>query len=76
VGRAISIRDGKTSTETVREVSFDQRIGGTTEGTREYLIVDSSGSVQIPREMLNELAIRRRMQAAVEHGKVTLESGD
>jgi hypothetical protein len=60
----------------VREVSFDQRIGGMASGTREYLIVDSSGSVQIPREMLNELAIRRRMQAAVEHGKVTLESGD
>ena len=76
VGRAISIRDGKTSTETVREVSFDQRIGGTGTGTREYLIVDSSGSVQIPRPMLEELAIRRRMQAAVEDGKVTLESGD
>ncbi len=76
VGRAIAIRDGKTSAETVQEVSFDQRIGGEAAGTREYLIVDSSGAVQIPRHMLDQLEVERRMRASMEDGKVTLESGD
>ncbi len=76
VGRAIAIRDGKTSTETVREVSFNKQIGGDAQGTREYLIVDSGGSVQIPRDMLDQLDVSRRVRASVQGGKVTLESGD
>ncbi len=76
VGRAITIRDGKTSTETTRKISFQRRVGGQTTDTEEFLIVDSSGSVQIPRDMLEQLDINRRVRVAVNEGKVTLESGE
>lgn len=75
VGRAIAIRDGKTSTETLRRVSFEKRIGGQAEDVEEFLLVDSSGSVQIPRNILDKLAIGRRVRVAETDGKVTLESG-
>jgi ABC-type lipoprotein export system ATPase subunit len=76
VGRAITIRDGKTSTETTRAVSFERSIGGEANEIEEYLLVDSSGSIQIPREILNELSIKRRVRIGVSDGRVTLESGE
>ena len=76
VGRAVAIRDGKTSTETTRLVEFSRKIGGESTATEEFLLVDSSGSVQIPREILDQLAINRRVKVGVEDGKVTLESGE
>ena len=76
VGRAVAIKDGKTSTETTREVSFERRLGGEGSSTEEFLLIDSSGSVQIPREMLDELNIGRRARVNIKDGRVTLESGD
>ena len=76
VGRAITIRDGKTSTETTRTISFQRRVGGQASDTEEFLIVDSTGAVQIPRDMLDQLDINRRVRVAVNEGKVTLESGE
>ena len=76
VGRAVTIRDGKTSTETTRKISFQRRVGGSASDTEEFLIVDSTGAVQIPRDMLDQLDINRRVRVAVNEGKVTLESGE
>ena len=76
VGRAIAIKDGKTSTETTREVSFERKLGGDASNTEEFLLIDSAGSVQIPREILDELSIGRRVRVDMKDGKVTLESGD
>ena len=76
VGRAITIRDGRTSTETTRKVSFERRVGGEATDTEEFLIVDSAGNVQIPREMLEQLSIDRRVRASVRSGRVTLESDE
>ncbi|MEK9676327.1 MAG: ABC transporter ATP-binding protein [Chloroflexota bacterium] len=76
VGRAVAIKDGKTSTETTREVSFEKKLGGETSDTEEFLLIDSSGSVQIPRELLDELKIGRRVRVDQKDGRVTLESGD
>ena len=75
VGRAVAIRDGKTSTETLRRVTFERRIGGDADDVEEFLIVDSTGSVQIPRKMIENLAIGRRVRVSSESGKVTLEPG-
>ena len=76
VGRTIAIKDGKTSTETTREVSFERKLGGDASDTEEFLLIDSAGSVQIPREILDELSIGRRVRVDMKDGKVTLESGD
>jgi ABC-type lipoprotein export system ATPase subunit len=76
VGRAVAIKDGKTSTETTREVSVECKLGGKTDDTEEFLLIDSAGSVQLPREILEEMHIERRVRVDVKDGKVTLESGD
>ena len=57
VGRVVLVRDGKTSTEIRRRVSY-QRITGDAEADaalEEFTLVDGAGRVQIPREMLEEL---------------------
>ena len=76
VGRAITIRDGRTSTETTRKVSYERRVGGQATDTEEFLIVDSAGNVQIPRDILDELQIQRRVRVALDRGRVTLESDE
>ena len=75
VGRAISIHDGKMSSEAMRRVSFERRIGGRAEALDEYVLMDSGGSVQIPREVLEGLSLGRRLKLNVEDGKVILEKG-
>ena len=75
VGRAISIRDGKMSSEAVRRVSFERRIGGRAEPLDEYVLLDSGGSVQLPRQVLEELSMGQRLKLNVEDGKVILERG-
>jgi ABC-type lipoprotein export system ATPase subunit len=77
VGRAIAIRDGRTSTETARVVSFGPKsLEPKDEPVEEFLLVDASGSVQIPREILDQLSIGRRVKVEVREGRVTLESGE
>ena len=76
VGRAVAIKDGKTSTETTREVSFERRLGGEASEMEEFVLIDSAGSVQIPREMLEELNIGRRARVNMKDGRVTLESSE
>jgi ABC-type lipoprotein export system ATPase subunit len=76
VERAIAIKDGKTSTETTREVSYERKLNGETANTEEFLLIDTAGSVQIPRDVLNKLSIERKVRVDIKDGKVTLESGD
>ena len=74
VGRVVMIRDGKMSTEIRRRVTF-QRVSGsanTDQPLEEFILVDASGRVQIPREYLEDLRIRDRARVEVENGAVTL----
>ena len=74
VGRVVMIRDGKTSAEIRRRVTF-QRIGGaadTEQQLEEFILVDGSGRVQIPREFLDQLRIKSRARMVLEDGKVTI----
>ena len=80
VGRVVMIRDGKMSTEIRRKVTF-QRVSGspTDEPLEEFILVDGSGRVQIPREYLEELKIRDKARLVVRDGHVALmpeEHGD
>ncbi len=73
VDRVVAIRDGKISTETVRQVSQIEQVikGGeqhSDSGTppvenveyHEYVVLDSAGRLQIPRDFLEELGIGKR----------------
>ena len=74
VGRVVMIRDGKMSTEIRRAVTF-QRISGDADAQQpleEFVLVDGSGRVQIPREFLERLKITERARVHLEDGRVTL----
>ena len=60
VSRTVSIRDGRTSTETLRRT---ERGEGGDESTvsREYTTIDRSGRLQLPPEFTEPLSIRERV---------------
>ncbi len=70
VDRVVSIRDGKTSTETVRQAgtgAADTSAKGEAESTRpseatyeEYVVLDGAGRLQVPRDYLEEWGIGTR----------------
>jgi ABC-type lipoprotein export system ATPase subunit len=73
VDRVVAIRDGRTSTETIRRVSQLERVmvgdrqpeetepGGEEEVYHEYIVLDSAGRLQVPREYLEQLDIGDRV---------------
>ncbi len=61
VRRTIAIRDGKTSSETIRHAATDEQ-GQTTLHAREYATLDRAGRVQLPREIIRRLGMRRRVE--------------
>ncbi len=65
VRRTISIRDGKTSSETIRHAATDER-GTTTLHAREYTTMDRAGRVQLPRAMTKRLGMRSRVEVQEE----------
>lgn len=74
VGRVVMIRDGKMATEVRRRVTF-QRLSGAVETDQpleEFILVDGSGRVQIPRDIIDRLKIGERARIDTENGKVTL----
>ena len=78
VGRVVMIRDGKTSAEIRRKVSF-QRITGEADSQQpleQFILVDGSGRMQIPREFLDQLKIKNRAKVVLDEGRVTIIPGD
>ena len=61
VQRTVAIRDGRTSTETIRHDATDEA-GNATRNAVEYAMVDRAGRVQLPREMTQPLGIQRRVR--------------
>ncbi len=69
VGRTVSIRDGRTSTETVR------RTERTDEGehrviAEEFAVLDRAGRLQLPRAHVETLALRDRVRLRLEEDHV------
>jgi putative ABC transport system ATP-binding protein len=76
VDRVIAIRDGKISTETIRQVNPAELAvaGSHPSGEQlpdlkkevvtyhEYVVLDSAGRLQVPREILEDLGIGKRAQ--------------
>ena len=76
VDRVVAIRDGKISTETIRQANpIEGLLGGESIGLsnreqvtyQEYVVLDTAGRLQIPKDVLEEMGFNRRAQ---------LETGD
>ncbi len=74
VGRVILIRDGRMSAELRRKTTHQDTTDGEVEDQQleEFVLVDASGRVQIPREFLERLNISDRARVSLEEGRVTL----
>jgi ABC-type lipoprotein export system ATPase subunit len=69
VGRTVSIRDGRTSTETVR------RMEQTDEGDHrvvheEFAVLDRAGRLQLPRAHVEALGLERRVRLRLEEDHI------
>ena len=68
VDRVVAIRDGRTSMEIFRRV---EQTGGVTHVVHdEYVLVDSAGRLQVPREFLDRLSISERAKLFLGEGRV------
>jgi putative ABC transport system ATP-binding protein len=61
VRRTVAIRDGRTSSETIRRAATDEH-GRTEVAAREYAVLDRAGRIQFPRQMIERLRMRDRVQ--------------
>jgi ABC-type glutathione transport system ATPase component len=61
VHRTVAIRDGRTSSETLRHDVADET-GATRRHAVEYAVLDRAGRVQLPRDMVEELGMRDRVR--------------
>jgi putative ABC transport system ATP-binding protein len=61
VRRTVAIRDGRTSTEVLRQAVVDE-FGNATHHAVEYALLDRAGRVQLPREMTQPLGMRDRVR--------------
>jgi ABC-type lipoprotein export system ATPase subunit len=65
VDRVVAIRDGKTSSETIRhsgqKADTSTQIGEKEEHFEEVILLDSAGRLQVPREYLDQFNIQGRV---------------
>jgi putative ABC transport system ATP-binding protein len=60
VRRTVAIRDGRTSSETLRQGTSGE--GATADQAVEYAVLDRAGRVQLPREMTRALGMKDRVR--------------
>ena len=68
VNRIVTIRDGRTSQETVRKIQteFGRPEARIEETYDEFIVVDGAGRLQIPRDLVEELKLGRRVRVLME----------
>jgi DNA-binding transcriptional regulator/RsmH inhibitor MraZ len=76
VRRTVAIRDGRTSSETLRRQDADA--ADTPAHAVEYALVDRAGRIQLPRDMIDGLQIRERvrLEAEPDHIGVWPDTGE
>ncbi|WP_420369419.1 ABC transporter ATP-binding protein [Curtobacterium sp. L1-20] len=73
VGRTVRIRDGRTSTETLRSTTT----GTTPDGEpQEFALVDRAGRLQLPQEYVDRLGLQDRVRLAMRPDHVGVYRGD
>jgi len=70
VDRVVAIRDGRTSSEFIRKISYADKlaeVGSIEDDTQEeYAVVDRAGRLQIPHEYLEALGLKGKDKVKVE----------
>ncbi len=71
VQRTVAIRDGRTSTETVRRIELSAT-GEHTVVSEEFAVLDRAGRLQLPKAMVAALGLRERVRLRLEDDHVEL----
>lgn len=74
VGRTVRIRDGRTSTETVRD-TVTHEDGRTVRTATEYAVLDRAGRFQLPADFVHALELRDRVRLSLQPDHVQVRSG-
>ena len=79
VDRVVAIRDGKTSTETIRRVAInmsDFSAGNIVLGEThdEFVVLDGAGRLQIPRDYLDKLSIKKKVRLELEGDQIIIRA--
>ena len=69
VQRTVAIRDGRTSTETLRRTEMDDE-GGHQVISEEFAVLDRAGRLQLPRAHIRALDLARRVRLRLEEDHV------
>lgn len=72
VKRVVTIRDGRTSLESVRGTGFIQRDEEAQETYEEFIVLDGFGRLQIPREYVDKLKLKGRVKVHLEDDHITV----
>jgi ABC-type methionine transport system ATPase subunit len=82
VDRVVAIRDGKTSSEILRRISYSEELLEIEQGLLEldeeshieYVVIDKAGRLQIPAAYLDSIGLKQKNKVRVmlEDGKITL----
>ena len=75
VRRVIAIRDGRTSTETLRHDITDEH-GQLSQHAVEYAVLDRAGRLQLPRDMTEPLGMRDRVRLEALPGHISVWPDD
>jgi len=73
VRRAVRIRDGRISTEVLRDLDADV---ADARAAREYAVLDRAGRLQLPAEYLDALDLRERVRLRLEADRIEVRRAD
>ncbi|GGS99016.1 MULTISPECIES: ABC transporter ATP-binding protein [Streptomyces] len=75
VRRTVAIRDGRTSSEVLRRTVTDEH-GAESVSEREYVVLDRTGRVQLPRKFLEALGMEHRVAVEMAAGHIEVHPDD
>ncbi|HEX2326335.1 MAG TPA: ATP-binding cassette domain-containing protein, partial [Chloroflexota bacterium] len=73
VDRVVALRDGRTSTETVRRTAVEGETE-TDQTHEEFVVMDAAGRIQIPRDYVEKLGMGRRVRVEMEDGRIVVRA--
>jgi putative ABC transport system ATP-binding protein len=72
VQRVVTIRDGRTSLETIRGTKSLHPELESREGYEEYIVLDGAGRLQLPREYVEKLKLKGRVRVLLAENHITV----